>query len=250
MVMHWRGQASDMNSRAVYGDVVAEVVDELRRRFDAVVAAGVAAERIMLDPGLGFAKNAEHNWALLARLDRLRELGRPLLVGGLPQALPGPAAGRPGPGSRAPARHATRRPRPSRRSRPARAPGRCGCTTCGDGGRRPGRGGLAGGRGELTEASRVVAWLVTARATGRRRDRWQAEPGGGRWRPTRRSTTRVENGDLEAIEDGLAAPPRSPATSSVVIVRAPRLAGAARPRPGAAVLRADHGEHRRTSSSS
>jgi dihydropteroate synthase len=80
VVMHWRGASIDMNSRAVYEDVVAEVVDELRRRLDAVVAAGVAPERIVLDPGLGFAKDAEHDLALVASLDRLRELGRPLLV--------------------------------------------------------------------------------------------------------------------------------------------------------------------------
>jgi dihydropteroate synthase len=80
VVMHWRGASIDMNSRAVYGDVVTEVVDELRRRLDDVVAGGVEPERIVLDPGLGFAKDAEHDLALVARLDRLRELGRPLLV--------------------------------------------------------------------------------------------------------------------------------------------------------------------------
>ncbi len=81
VVMHWRGFSEDMNSRAVYGDVVGEVVDELRRRVDAVVAAGIEPERLVVDPGLGFAKNAGHDLALVARLDRLRaELGLPLLV--------------------------------------------------------------------------------------------------------------------------------------------------------------------------
>ncbi|MFI0742594.1 dihydropteroate synthase [Streptomyces sp. NPDC021100] len=81
VVMHWRGFSEDMNSRAVYGDVVGEVVDELRRRVDAVVAAGIEPERLVIDPGLGFAKNAGHDLALVARLDRLRaELGLPLLV--------------------------------------------------------------------------------------------------------------------------------------------------------------------------
>ncbi|MBZ4318264.1 dihydropteroate synthase [Streptomyces huiliensis] len=81
VVMHWRGFSEDMNSRAVYDDVVGEVVDELRRRVDAVVAGGVEPERLVIDPGLGFAKNAGHDLALLARLDRLRaELGLPLLV--------------------------------------------------------------------------------------------------------------------------------------------------------------------------
>lgn len=80
VVMHWRGQSIDMNSRAVYADVVAEVAGELRRRRDEVVAGGVAPERIIIDPGLGFAKNAEHDLALLARLADLRELGHPVLV--------------------------------------------------------------------------------------------------------------------------------------------------------------------------
>lgn len=80
VVMHWRGQSIDMNSRAVYGDVVGEVTAELRERFDAVVAGGVDPERVILDPGLGFAKDAGHDLALVASLDRLRALGRPLLV--------------------------------------------------------------------------------------------------------------------------------------------------------------------------
>ncbi|MCM2580343.1 dihydropteroate synthase [Streptomyces meridianus] len=80
VVMHWRGFSADMNSRAVYGDVVPEIVGELQRRMDAVVSGGVAPERIVLDPGLGFAKEAEHDLALVARLDVLRGLGRPLLV--------------------------------------------------------------------------------------------------------------------------------------------------------------------------
>ncbi|QHY97313.1 Dihydropteroate synthase 1 [Streptomyces sp. S4.7] len=80
VVMHWRGFSQDMNSRAVYTDVVAEVVAELRERMEAVVAGGIAPERLVVDPGLGFAKGAEHDLALLARLADLRALGRPLLV--------------------------------------------------------------------------------------------------------------------------------------------------------------------------
>ncbi|MBT2382728.1 dihydropteroate synthase [Streptomyces sp. ISL-11] len=81
VVMHWRGFSSDMNSRAVYGDVVGEVLAELRQRLDAVVDAGVDPARLVVDPGLGFAKNAEHDLALVAELGRLgRELGRPILV--------------------------------------------------------------------------------------------------------------------------------------------------------------------------
>jgi dihydropteroate synthase len=81
VVMHWRGQSIDMNNRAVYADVTGEVVAELRERVDAAVAGGIAPERIVLDPGLGFAKEAQHDLALMAELPRLRaELPFPLLV--------------------------------------------------------------------------------------------------------------------------------------------------------------------------
>lgn len=81
VVMHWRGPSADMQTRAVYADVVGEVCDELRQRIDAIVDAGVDIEQVVVDPGLGFAKTAEHNWTLLARLDELLTLGRPVLVG-------------------------------------------------------------------------------------------------------------------------------------------------------------------------
>jgi dihydropteroate synthase len=81
VAMHWRGHSTHMQSRAVYDDVVAEVCQELAVRRDAILAAGVAAERLVLDPGLGFAKHAPHNWALLAHLDALLALGQPVLVG-------------------------------------------------------------------------------------------------------------------------------------------------------------------------
>lgn len=81
VVMHWRGHSHDMESRAVYADVVTEVREELAKRVDLVLAEGVAEEQIVLDPGLGFAKNAEHNWALLAGMPQLAELGYPLLIG-------------------------------------------------------------------------------------------------------------------------------------------------------------------------
>ncbi|NEB39741.1 dihydropteroate synthase [Streptomyces sp. SID14515] len=80
VVMHWRGFSESMNSRAVYEDVVAEVLDELRQRMDAVIAGGVAPERVVIDPGLGFAKDAAHDLSLVAHLAELRTLGRPLLV--------------------------------------------------------------------------------------------------------------------------------------------------------------------------
>ncbi|MEV2245070.1 dihydropteroate synthase [Streptomyces sp. NPDC049970] len=80
VVMHWRGFSESMNSRAVYEDVVGEVVSELRARMEAVVDGGVDPARIVIDPGLGFAKNAAQDLALIAHLDRLHDLGRPLLV--------------------------------------------------------------------------------------------------------------------------------------------------------------------------
>jgi dihydropteroate synthase len=81
VVMHWRGHSADMASRAVYADVVAEVRDELAARVASLTERGVAADRIILDPGIGFAKDAGHNWRLLAGLSTLRELGHPILVG-------------------------------------------------------------------------------------------------------------------------------------------------------------------------
>jgi dihydropteroate synthase len=81
VAMHWRGHADVMDSLAVYGDVVTEVRDELAARADALLDAGVAPAQLVLDPGLGFAKPGADNWPLLAHLDELQALGRPLLVG-------------------------------------------------------------------------------------------------------------------------------------------------------------------------
>ncbi|MGH6655758.1 MAG: dihydropteroate synthase [Actinocrinis sp.] len=81
ILMHWRGHSVDMNSRAVYVDVVAEVRAELAGHVERAVDGGVAVDRIILDPGLGFAKSAVHDWALVGRLDALHSLGRPLLIG-------------------------------------------------------------------------------------------------------------------------------------------------------------------------
>ena len=84
VVMHWRGHSRDMYSRAVYSDVVAEVRDELSRRVDAVVHAGVDPGHIVVDPGLGFGKRPEHNWPLLTHLAELGTLAAgtfPVLVG-------------------------------------------------------------------------------------------------------------------------------------------------------------------------
>jgi dihydropteroate synthase len=79
ILMHWRGHSREMQDLAVYADVVTEVRDELVRRVDDAVAAGVDPGRIILDPGIGFAKRAEHNWALSAHLDTLIALGHPVL---------------------------------------------------------------------------------------------------------------------------------------------------------------------------
>jgi len=84
VLVHWRGHSQDMYARAVYADVVTEVRDELAKRVDAVVHAGVDPGHIVLDPGLGFGKRPEHNWPLLARLAELGTLARgtfPVLVG-------------------------------------------------------------------------------------------------------------------------------------------------------------------------
>ncbi|MFC0429605.1 dihydropteroate synthase [Kutzneria buriramensis] len=81
ILMHWRGHSKNMNDLATYKDVVAEVRDELSARVDAALAAGIAPEALVLDPGLGFAKQREHDWALLHGLDQLLGLGFPLLVG-------------------------------------------------------------------------------------------------------------------------------------------------------------------------
>jgi len=83
VVMHWRGHSHDMQTRAIYEDVVREVRDELLHRVDAVLKEGVDPSMIVLDPGLGFAKSPEagHNWSLLAHLDTFTGTGYPVLVG-------------------------------------------------------------------------------------------------------------------------------------------------------------------------
>ncbi len=84
VAMHWRGHADTMQSQAAYdgtGGVVETVRAELQQRVEAARAAGIADDRLVLDPGLGFAKTAEHNWQLVAGLDRIASLGLPLLVG-------------------------------------------------------------------------------------------------------------------------------------------------------------------------
>jgi dihydropteroate synthase len=81
VLMHTRGRSSDMYAQASYHDVVGEVLDELRERIAFAAAAGIAGDRIIVDPGLGFAKEARHSYEALARLDAFGELGCPVLIG-------------------------------------------------------------------------------------------------------------------------------------------------------------------------
>jgi dihydropteroate synthase len=99
-LMHWRGHSAHMQDAAVYDDVVSEVADELLARRDAALAAGVAEDRIILDPGIGFAKTWDHNWELLGQLERFVGLGHRVIVGASRKAFLGglldgrPPAGR------------------------------------------------------------------------------------------------------------------------------------------------------------
>ena len=94
-LMHMRGEPGTMQAEANYDDVVREVHDFLAGRLGDVSAAGVALDRIALDPGIGFAKSAEHNWQLLREQGRLLSLGRPLLVGWSRKSSLGRLTGRP-----------------------------------------------------------------------------------------------------------------------------------------------------------
>ena len=81
VAMHWRGQSQQMATLNHYDDVVRDVCAELAGRLQSALDAGIAEDRIVLDPGLGFAKDAHHNWLLLRHLERVQALGRPVLVG-------------------------------------------------------------------------------------------------------------------------------------------------------------------------
>jgi dihydropteroate synthase len=94
-LMHMRGEPGTMQARADYVDVAGEVRAFLADRMREVSAAGVALDRIVVDPGIGFAKSAEHNWQLLREQDRLLDLGRPLLVGWSRKSSLGGLTGRP-----------------------------------------------------------------------------------------------------------------------------------------------------------
>jgi dihydropteroate synthase len=81
VLMHTRGRSHDMYAQASYHDVVAEVLDELRESIAFATAAGISADRIIVDPGLGFAKEARHSYEALAQLDAFAGLGCPILIG-------------------------------------------------------------------------------------------------------------------------------------------------------------------------
>jgi dihydropteroate synthase len=94
-VMHMQGSPQDMQAGPEYADVVADVIAFLRERVDALLAAGVARERITVDPGFGFGKRVEHNYALLRNISRMeRELGLPVLAGLSRKSMIGAVTGR------------------------------------------------------------------------------------------------------------------------------------------------------------
>jgi dihydropteroate synthase len=82
IAMHWRGQSKDMNSKAIYKDVVVDVISELQERIDAALNAGIKQGNLIIDPGLGFAKDAQHNWEIIDSIDKFVAMGYPVLVGG------------------------------------------------------------------------------------------------------------------------------------------------------------------------
>jgi dihydropteroate synthase len=82
ILMHWRGHSKDMNSRAIYDDVVHDVISELTLQIDVALRSGIAKNNLIIDPGLGFAKDASQNWEILDRIDEIMDLGFPVLIGG------------------------------------------------------------------------------------------------------------------------------------------------------------------------
>ena len=81
ILMHWRGPSNIMNTLTDYQDVVADVTNEISKQVDVVVSAGIVRERIVIDPGIGFAKTVDQNWPILKHLEVLEELGLPILMG-------------------------------------------------------------------------------------------------------------------------------------------------------------------------
>ncbi len=81
ILMHWRGESKEMNSRAIYTDVVNDVISEINSQIEAALDAGIKKSQLIIDPGLGFAKDAEHNWEILRNLKRFTSMGYPVLIG-------------------------------------------------------------------------------------------------------------------------------------------------------------------------
>jgi len=81
IAMHWRGHSKEMNALANYANVVDEVLAELQLRIEAALAAGIAKNNLIIDPGIGFAKEAADNWAIIEQIERFTDLGFPVLVG-------------------------------------------------------------------------------------------------------------------------------------------------------------------------
>ncbi|CAB4334759.1 MAG: dihydropteroate synthase [Actinobacteria bacterium] len=81
IAMHWRGHSKDMNSLAVYDDVVKDVISELQERISAALDAGITKDKLIIDPGLGFAKDAQHNWDIIDSIDQFVAMGYPVLIG-------------------------------------------------------------------------------------------------------------------------------------------------------------------------
>lgn len=82
ILMHWRGHSKDMNAQAVYKDVVTEVIAEMAIQIGSALSAGIARNNLIIDPGLGFSKDADANWEIIRRIDEFTNLGYPVLVGG------------------------------------------------------------------------------------------------------------------------------------------------------------------------
>lgn len=81
IAMHWRGHSKDMNRMAIYNDVVRDVIAELQERIVAAIDAGISRDNLIIDPGLGFAKEADHNWAIIEHIDEFVALGYRVLIG-------------------------------------------------------------------------------------------------------------------------------------------------------------------------
>jgi len=81
IMMHWRAHSIEMNEKTEYTNVVTEVIDELKVRVDSAVSAGISPDRLVLDPGIGFAKLPEQNWPILRHIDEFMAEGFPTLIG-------------------------------------------------------------------------------------------------------------------------------------------------------------------------